>query len=207
MGFSPHLRWLCVTALAAVCGWSQVIEFESGGLKYQTLTKNGLTIMVAGLPSSVRDYAVLQVAISNGSNATWTVRPEDFLFLRSDGAEIPAMPAKTVVMSLVQKASRGDVIRLVMAYEGGIYGNTQYRATNGYEQRRQVAMTEFTSTRLKAAAAASAIAFVQTKLGPGQTTDGAVFYQTAGKPLGEGTLRVRAAASTFEFPLRVVAHE
>ena len=205
MGFSPALRWFCLAALGAGAGCAQVIEFESGGLKYQTLTKNGLTIMVAGLPSSVRDYAVLQVAISNGSNAVWTLRPEDFLFLRSDGAEIPAMAAKTVVNSLIQKASRSDVIRLVNAYEGGIYGNTQYRATNGYEHRRQVAMTEFTSTRLKAAAAASAIAFVQTRLGPGQTTDGAVFYATAGKPLGEGTLRVRAATSTFEFPLRAHA--
>ena len=205
MGFPPALRWAFVTALLAGSCLAQVIEFESGGLKYQTLTKNGLTIMVAGLPSAIRDYAVLQVAISNGSNASWTLRPEDFLFLRSDGAEIPAMAAKTVVNSLVQKASRSDVIRLVNAYEVGIYGNTQYRATNGYEHRRQVAMTEFTSTRLKAAAAASAIAFVQTRVAPGQTTDGAVFYATAGKPLGEGTLRVRAAASTFEFPLRAVS--
>lgn len=197
------MRWLCFAALAVGSGWGQVIEFESGGLKYQTLTKNGLTIMVAELQSSVRDYAVLQVAASNGSNVSWVLRPEDFLFLRADGAEMAAIPAKTVVNSLVQKASRSDVIRLVMAYEGGIYGNTQYRATNGYEQRRQVAMTEFTSTRLKAAAAASAIAFVQTRLAPGQSTDGAVFYATAGKPLGAGTIRVRAASSIFEFPLRV----
>ena len=37
---------------------AQVIEFESGGLKYQTLTKNGLTIMVASLPSHVRQFTI-----------------------------------------------------------------------------------------------------------------------------------------------------
>jgi hypothetical protein len=158
--------------------------------------------MVAELASPVRDYAVVQVAISNGSNAPWIVRPEDFLFVRADGAEFPASPARAVVNSLVQKGGRADVIRLVTAYEAGIYGNTRYKATNGYEQRRQTAMAELTSTRLKAAAAASAIAFVQTKLAPGQTTDGAVFYATSGRPLGTGVIRVRAAASTFEFPLQ-----
>ena len=30
---------------------AQLIEFESGGLKYQALTKDGLTIMVAPLPT------------------------------------------------------------------------------------------------------------------------------------------------------------
>ncbi len=48
-------------------GTAQVIEFESNGLKYQTLTKNGLTIMVASLPSHVRQFTILQVAVSNGS--------------------------------------------------------------------------------------------------------------------------------------------
>ena len=42
-------------------------------------------------------------------------------------------------------------------------------------------------------AAASAIAFVVTKLQPGQSTDGAVFWATAGKPLGAGRLTVNAA--------------
>jgi hypothetical protein len=129
------------------------------------------------------------------------VKPEDFLFLRGDGSELPSIPARTVVNSLIQKASRSDVIRLVTAYENGIYGNAKYKATNGYEQRRQTALAEFVSTKLKAAAAASAIAFVQTKLAPGQSTDGAVFYANAGKPLGTGVMRVRAAGATFEFPM------
>jgi hypothetical protein len=180
---------------------AQVIEFESNGLTYQTLTRNSLTIMVAWLPAQVRDFSVIQVAVSNGGTAPQTIRPEDFLFIRDDGGEIPASPARTVVDQLMDRASRGDVVKLITSYENGIYGNTRYRATNGYEQRRQSALTEFTSTRVRAAAAASAIAFVQTKLMPGQSTDGAVFYPIYGKPLGNGVIRVRAANSAFEFPL------
>jgi hypothetical protein len=53
--------------------------------------------------------------------------------------------------------------------------------------------------RLKAAAAASAIAFVKTKLNPGESTDGAVFYFPQGRNLGKGRVVVRAAGETFEF--------
>jgi hypothetical protein len=201
VGFPTRLRIAFLLALAAAIARPQIIEFESGGLRYQTLTQNGLTVMVAQLPSNVREFSVLQVAISNGSRNTYVVKPEDFLFLRTDGSELPSIPAKSVVNELIRKASRGDVIRLVTAYENGIYGNSQYKATNGFEQRRQTALAEFVSTRLKAAAAASAIAFVQTKLLPGQSTDGAVFYANAGKPLGAGTMRVSAGGARFEFPM------
>jgi hypothetical protein len=46
---------------------------------------------------------------------------------------------------------------------------------------------------------ASALALVQTKLGVGDTTDGAVFFPTDGKPLGAGRLVVRTNTDTFEF--------
>ena len=64
MGFRHFVSALAVCLLAGYDTPAQVIEFESGGLKYQTLTKNGLTIMVAALPSHVREYSILQVAIS-----------------------------------------------------------------------------------------------------------------------------------------------
>jgi hypothetical protein len=114
--------------------------------------------------------------------------------------EMPARPARAVVDELMEKASRNDVIRLVTTYEHGIYGNTQYKGTNGFEQRRQSALAE-TSTKIKAAAAASAIAFVSTKLSPGQSTDGAIFYPNNGKHLENGIIRIRAANSWFEFPV------
>jgi hypothetical protein len=180
---------------------AQVIDFDSGGLRYKALTRGGVTVMFAKLPTRVRDYAILQVAISNGSPIAWAVQPEDFWFQRPDGTMIQGLPARTVVTTLIEKARRGDVIKLVTAYEAGLYGNARMRSTNGYEVRRQDAMAEVGSNKLKAAAAASAIAMVTTKLAPGQSTDGAVFYPNQGKPLGAGTLIVHAAGETFEFPV------
>jgi len=179
---------------------AQVIEFESVGLKYKTLTHNGFTIMFASLPLQVRDWAILQVSISNGSPVSWTVKPEDFRFER-DGRGIQALPAGTVVNIMRDHAGRNDVTKLVTAYEATLYGNAQIHSTNGYEARRQNAMAEVGSTKLKAAAAASAIALGQTKLLPGQSTDGAVFYPNNGKPLGAGQLVVHAAGEDFVFPV------
>ena len=200
-------RWFVLAACTFLtAGRAQIIEFESAGLKYKTLTHNGVTIMFASLPTHVRDYAILQVAISNGSPVSWAIRPEDFRFERQDGPAIRALPARTVVNTLMEKASRGDVIKLIAAYEAGLYGNAQVRSTNGYESRRQNALAEVGSTKLKAAAAASAIAMVATKLFPGQSTDGAVFYPNQGKPLGAGRLVVNAAGETFDFPVEAELH-
>jgi hypothetical protein len=192
---------LALLAVASLGLIAQVIEFESNGFHYQTLTKNELTIMFAQLPSHVRGYSILQVAVSNGSKIYYTVKPENFVFYRDDGSAIEPTPARDVVNSLVEKASRGDVVKLVTAYESGIYGNNRYKSTNGYEQRRQSALAEVSSAKIKAAAAASAIAFVQTRLAPGQSTDGAVFYPNAGRLLGGGKLLIKAAGATFEFPM------
>lgn len=185
---------------------AQVIEFDSGGLKYKTLTRNGVTIMYAHLPSQVREYSIIQVAVSNGSQIPWVVKTEDFHFQKADGTVLlPAKP-RAVVSELIEKAGRSDVIKLVATYEIGLYGITRLQSSNGYEQRRQAAFAELTSTKIKAAAAASAIAFVDSKLVPGQSTDGAIFYSNHGRPLGNGTLTVRAAGETFEFPAEAPAN-
>jgi hypothetical protein len=194
-----RLRLLLLLAVLAVFARAQVIEFESGGLRYQTLTKNGITIMWATLPTSVHHYKILQVAVSNGSPISWSIKPEDFSFQRQDGGSVPAVPAKTVVSGFIEKGGRQDVIKLVSAYEQGLYGMTRFHSTNGYETRRQNALAEVSSAKLKSAAAASAIVFVQTKLSSGQSTDGAVFFPNAGKLLGSGRLLVRAAGELFEF--------
>ncbi len=194
---------LCCLALAlttaAFTANAQVIEFESGGLHYQTLTKSGLTIMVASLSSHVREWGILQVAVSNGSPISWNVKPDDFLFTGTDGRTMQATPPREVVDNLISRAGRGDVIKLVSAYEMALYGLQRFKSTNGYEQRRQAAFAEVSSAKIKAAAAASAILLVSTKLSPGQSTDGAVFYPTQGKPLGAGKLIVRAGGEIFEF--------
>ena len=186
--------------LAAQVPDTKALEFESGGLKYKALTRNGVTIMFAALPTRIREYAILQVAISNGSPVAWSVRPEDFRFEPDEGLANQGLAAKTVVADMLEHAGRGDVSKLVTAYEAALFGNTRMHSTNGYESRRQDALAEIGS-RLKAAAAASAIALVPTKLAPGQSTDGAVFYANAGRPLGSGRLLVNAAGETFVFAL------
>jgi len=185
--------------LLALLASAQVIEFESGGLRYQTLTRNGVTVMFAHLPTHVREYAILQVAISNGAQAPCTIRPEDFMFVRADRTVIKGAPARQVVATLIEKGNRGDVVKLVSTYEMALYGMTRFRPTNGYESRRQQYLAEVSSTKIKAAAAASAIALVQTKLVAGQSTDGAVFFPTEGKPLGAGQLLMRNSSGEFTF--------
>lgn len=201
MGGMPRgARLLPVLLTITACATAQIIEFESGGLRYLTLSKGGLTVMFAHLPSTVRQYAIIQAAIANGSSAARVVRPEDFTYRRPDGAVLNAMPARTVIDELLERASRTDVIRLVTTYEAGLFGLPRFVSTNGYQQRRQAALAEVSSTRIKAAAAASAIALVETRLRPGDSTDGAVFFATQGKPLGPGTLVVRCGPDVFEFP-------
>ena len=177
----------------------QVIEFESNGLKYQTLSKRGLTLVVAQLPGHVREFTMLQVAVSNGSPGPYTIRPEEFSYKKDDGTELHAWPARDVVQLLREKGGRGDVMKLVSAYETALYGIPHMRVANAYESRRQAALAEVASTKLKAAAAASAIAFVQTKLLPGESTDGAVFFGAEGKAFGPGRLIVRTNTDVFEF--------
>jgi len=189
------LAFISLTSVRA-----QVLEFESGGLKYKALTRGGVTIMFAPLPTKVLGYTILQVAISNGSPVSWSFRPEDFRFEQDGGQRIQAVSSGTVVKQLFDHASRGDVGRLISAYEAALFGNAKVHSTNGYESRRQDYLA-LGSTKLKAASAASAIALVTTKLSPGQSTDGAVFYPTKGKPLGAGRLMVDAAAEMFEFPV------
>ncbi len=198
----PLRAWLSLLPLVfCVSVRGQVIEFESGGLKYQTLSRSGLTVMFAPLPLNVRHYAVIQVAVSNGADKPVTVHPEDFVFERQPGSAVRAESAERVVGDLLERGGREDVVKLVSTYEMGLYGIVRFRSTNGYEQRRQSALAEVASTKLKAAAAASAIAFVETQLRSGQSTDGAVFFPSDGRPLGSGKLKFRAGGLNFEFPV------
>jgi hypothetical protein len=166
-------------------------------LKYQTLSRSGVTIMFAHLPNHLHEYSIIQVAVSNGSKGPYTVRPEDFRYEYSDGA-VQAVAAKTVVGMLMQKGSGADVVKLITEYEAGLYGNPNFRSTNGYEARRRDALA-VNATKLRAAAAASAVAFVQTKLAPAESTDGAVFFPTEGKALAGGRLVVRTNTDVFQF--------
>ncbi len=194
------LTRLLLVVLCSIAS-AQVIEFESGGLIYQTLTKNGLTVMFAQLPSHIREYGVIQVAVTNGSSKAMILKLDDFSWVRADGTAMrPAVPRK-VVQEFLDKGGRSEVVRLVSAYEQGIYGMKNLRTASSYEQRRLSALAEVSSAKLKAAAAASAIVFVPAKLAPGETVDGAIFLTTQGKVLGSGKLRVLTNGMLFDFNL------
>src|SRR5579863_2105384 len=200
------MRFLLAASLAACAALfapplsAQIIPFESNGLLYKTLTKSGVTVMFAYLPAHLKEYSIMQVSIANGSPISWAVKPEDFSYRQQDGTSWQASPALTVVYSMLAKAGRRDVIKLVTTYERGVYGNEHMQTTNGYESRREAALAEGVSARLKAGAAASALALVTTKLQAGESTDGAIFFPSNGKLLGPGTLVVHTAAEVFEFP-------
>lgn len=179
---------------------AQVIQFDSNGLHYQTLTRSGVTIMFAHLPVRLHEHSIIQVDISNGSAGPYVIRPEDFSIEYADGAIVRGAPAHEIIQMLMQKGNGGDVVKLVTTYEAGIYGNPHFRSTNGYESRREAALA-VSSTRLRAAAAASAIALVQTRLAPGESTDGAVFFAEA-KPLAGGRLVVHTNTDVFRFDAR-----
>jgi hypothetical protein len=185
--------------LAGVGAQAQVIEFDSGGFHYQALTQQGITVMFARLPTHLKDYAIVQVTISNGSKKPCTVRPEDFRYTRTDGTSLQAEPARTVINRMLDRGNRSDVVKLVSTYEQGLYGLPRQEFYKGYEARRESALADFSNPRIKAAAAASAIALAPTKLAPGESIDGAVFYPTTGKPLGPGTLMVTAGNQRFNF--------
>jgi hypothetical protein len=177
------------------------MEFQSHNLDYEALTKNGITVMFATLPPHIKDFNIVQVTITNGSLVSWTVKPSDFSFVRQSGATLQPVSADDVVESLLQKASRTDVIKLQLLYEDSIYGLSNFRSTNGYEQRREAAMAQFVNRSFKAAAAASAITLVPAKLKPGESTDGAVFFENRSKDksLGPGRLIAKTCGETFIF--------
>lgn len=178
---------------------SQVIEFTSNGLRYQTLSRDGLTLMFAPLSLTVREFAVLQISFSNGSHRVHIVKPADFYYYTVDGRRLRGTPAPTVIEQLYNKAGRREVMKLQRAYEKALFGNEVIRSNNGYEQRRRNALASGPSG-IKAAAAASAISFVRTELAPGDSTDGAVFFRNRGKPLGPGTLRAELeGGELFDF--------
>ena len=185
---------------AAALAYGQVIEYEANGLKYQTLSRKGLTVIVTHMPNHVAGFGLIQVSISNGSDMYWTVQPEDFSYTRQD-LSLTAIPAGQVVDVLLDKGTHSDVVKLVTSYENSLYGIPHMRSTNGYEQRRQNAMSMGINARLKAAATASAIALAQTRLAPGQSTDGSIFIPLTHdlKTLAGGRLVFRANGETFEF--------
>src|ERR1035438_8190565 len=96
-----------LSTLLSIAAPAQVIQFESNGLRYQTLTRSGVTIMFAHLPRHLHEYSIIQVAVSNGSPGPYVIRPEDFSIECADGAVVRGSPARDIIDMLMQKGSGG----------------------------------------------------------------------------------------------------
>ena len=155
--WTPRFVLIAGALIAGILLSGQVIEYEANGLKYQTLSRKGLTVIVTHMPNHVAGFGLIQVSISNGSDIYWTVQPEDFSYIKQD-MPMTAISAGQVVDVLLDKGTHSDVVKLVTSYENSLYGIPHMRSTNGYEQRRQNAMSMGINARLKAAATASATA-------------------------------------------------
>jgi hypothetical protein len=175
--------------------------FESHGLEYDAITRNGVTVMFAQLPSRLKEFNIIQITVTNGSPLSWTVRSSDFTFIKSDGIVLESVSADYVVETFLSHADRDDVIKLELLYENTISGLANFRSTKGFEKRREAAMAQFVNRGFKAAAEASAIAFVDTKLKSGDSTDGAIFFHNRSKErnLGAGRLIAHTCGETFIF--------
>jgi hypothetical protein len=128
------------------------------------------------------------------------VQPEEFSYVKQD-VSMTAISAGQVVNVLLDKGTHADVVKLVTSYENSLYGIPHMRSTNGYEERRQGAMSLGINAKLKAAATASAIALAQTRLAPGQSTDGSIFIPLSHdlKTLTGGRLAFQSNGERFEF--------
>jgi hypothetical protein len=184
---------LCISPLRA-----QVIEFEQNGLKYQTLTRGDITVMFAHMPQHLKGYSLMHVAIANGSKIPCTIQPEEFSYVRGS-QPIPASGATAMVKRFMDRGEHDDVVKLTLAYESVLYGFNRMKVTNGYELRRQNFLSYGLSARVKAAAEASAIVLIPTKLKPGESTDGAVFFRNDAKTLTGGHLTFRTSGEVFTF--------
>ncbi len=189
---------LVALALATFPAAAQVIQFESNGMDYQVLTRNGLTLMCAAMPFKTSRYAVMHVAVSNGSPETWQVDAADFVFEYQDGTVIRAVSEQRVVGDFFRTAGRSELLKLQTAYEKALYNNQYIRPNNSYEKRRLSALA-FGPKGLKASAAAAAITFVSGKVEPGDSTDGALFFPTDGRQLGQGRMIATLGPVSFEF--------
>jgi hypothetical protein len=157
-------------------------------------------VIVTRMPNHVAGFGLFQISISNGSDMYWMVQPEEFSYVKQD-VSMTAISAGQVVNVLLDKGTHADVVKLVTSYENSLYGIPHMRSTNGYEERRQGAMSLGINAKLKAAATASAIALAQTRLAPGQSTDGSIFIPLSHdlKTLTGGRLVFQSNGERFEF--------
>lgn len=179
---------------------AQVIDVPYRGLDYLMLSKNGITVMIAPLDLNILHYSAAHVWITNGSTDRIEVEPEQFVArartLRSpQPAAYRAVHDGNVVSAVLRGANFGDIMALVRAYERNLFGFRNNDAISFYQNRKQVALAEGGSRRMRAAATVSALVLHKTEVPPGEFREGTVFFDTTGR------------SEFLEFSVRLAIHK
>ena len=180
-------RWILGLVLwLTSCAGAQTIAVPYRGLDYSMLSKEGITVMIAPLPLSLLKYSAAHVWVTNGSPRAIQVGPQLFTARARNprhpqAAEFPGLPDGEVVLEVMKRARFGDIMSLVRAYERNLYGFKNPTAVNYYQERKQVAMAEGGSRRMRAAATVSALVLQKTEIPPGEFREGTVFFATGDK--------------------------
>ncbi len=191
---------LCLAGVVS----AQSIEFPYRGLDYSMTSKGGITVMVAPLSLSLLNYSAAHVWVTNGSKRTIRVEPQFFAArarpLKQPAAgDYQAVSDNVVVGQVMNRARLGDILTLVRAYERNLYGFKNDDAINYYQARKQMALAEGGSRKLRAAAMVSAIVLPKTDVPPGEFREGTVFFATGDTRSEFLGFTARMAGLQFDF--------
>lgn len=142
-------------------------------------SRDGVTVMIAPLERTILEYSTAQVWISNNSPRALPIAPQGFTATVEGGASFTAAQDTVVLNDIRRHASGRDIEELVQAYESMLLGLPDEKAMGYYEQRKRAAMSS--GGKMRAAIMANVIILPETRLRPGETIDGTLFFRQPGK--------------------------
>ena len=142
-------------------------------------SREGVTVMIAPLERTILEYSTAQVWISNNSGRPLPIAPQWFAASLEGGASSAAVQDTVVLSDIRKHASGRDIEELVRAYESLLLGLPDEKAVGYYEQRKRAAMAS--GGKMRAAIMANVIILPETRLRPGETIDGTLFFRAGGK--------------------------
>ncbi len=187
---------------------AQAIEVPYRGLEYAMLSRDGVTVMIAPLDLTLLHYSAAHVWITNGSRRALPVDPQVFT-ATTRGAKQPqaseqrGAPDGLVVREVMERARFGDILAVVRAYERNLYGFQNPQAINYYQERKQMAMAEGGSRKVRAAAMVSALILQKGDIPPGEFREGTVFFPTHQKKAQFLSFSARLGNLSFVFPSKL----
>lgn len=181
-------RLLLIAALLAATAASTLqqrptappaIEVPYKGRTFSMASRDGVTVMIAPLERTILDYSTAQVWISNNTARSLPIAPQGFTATVESGATSAAAQDTMVLNDIRRHSSGRDIEELVRAYESMLLGLPDEKAMGYYEQRKRAALSS--GGKQRAAIMANVIILPETRLRPGETIDGTLFFHQPGK--------------------------